>query len=73
MPGNAAVWLAVALVVMIGGLFAAAALGRKAKAQASAPGGGGTMSGGYILKITLILALGLACLFGGMFVITSYR
>src|SRR5262245_8952798 len=67
------VLMAVAVILIFAGLLGTVALGRAVKKQAQAQGGAGTSSGGYYLKITLILIVGLACLFSGLFLLTSYR
>jgi hypothetical protein len=66
-------WMVAAVVLVFAGLFGTVAIGRTVKARAQSPGGGETASGGCYLKITLILAVGLACLFGGLFLLTSCR
>ena len=64
------VWMAVALVLILAS-GAAMIAARRFKTQVQT--GGGTTTGAYYLKITLFMIFILACLFGGLFLLTSYR
>ena len=64
-------WLGLALVLILSGGLGMAYLGHQATEAAAAPGGSGEQSGSDILQVTIILAVGLACLFGATFILTS--
>jgi hypothetical protein len=63
--------MALAVVLIFVGLFGTVFAGRVVREQAQAQGG--SAAGSYYLKMTLLMVVGLACFFAGVFLALSYR